>query len=86
MKGRFDQSLSPSIMCEPWSWRVRAAQKRSRGLERFHRFRSPTWPPSGVESRKRDPAGTFQARPERGGMVMSSFLTRSSSVRLRSFA
>jgi hypothetical protein len=48
-------------------------------------FRSPTWGPEGVERRKREPAGTCQARPERGGMVRSRVVVMSAGVRLRSF-
>ena len=48
-------------------------------------LRSPTWGPSGVERRKRLPAGTCQARPERGGMVRERVVVTSSGVRERSF-
>ena len=51
------------------SWRVRDAQKRSRGFAADQMFRSPTCGPSGVEMRIMLPAGAFQALPERGGRV-----------------
>ena len=72
-------------MCEPCSCLVRAAQNRSRGSDAFQMFKSPTWGPSGVERRKSEPAGTFQARPLRGGTVNVSFLIKSPSFRSRSF-
>ena len=48
-------------------------------------FRSPTCGPWGVDRRKREPAGTRQARPERGGMVRSRVVVTSAGVRVRSF-
>ena len=38
-----------------------------------------------MERRKREPAGTCQARPERGGMVRSRTVVTSAGVRVRSF-
>lgn len=51
------------------SWRVRLAQKRSRGLAALQTLRSPTCGPFGVLRRKSAPRGTCQAAPLRGGMV-----------------
>ena len=48
---------------------MRDAQKRSRGFVADQMFRSPTWGPSGVEMRIIEPAGAFQALPERGGRM-----------------